>query len=139
MLETESITRIFIFVAFGIIAYNFYRIFLTQEKLEEEIEELKILINSEGLEKKRLINGYLLTQLLLGSTQLSLLFLSEFSLFFLALFTTHFLVFGWYGINLQNKIADGEELSGQNFMWLKVDSGILVLLMASALISLFIV
>ncbi|MDB9744172.1 hypothetical protein OAA91_01445 [Fibrobacterales bacterium] len=138
MFETESVTRLFIFIAVGIIGYNIFRIFLTQEKLEAEINEFKDLISSEGLEKKRLLNGYLLTQALLGASQLGLLFLSEFSLFFLGLFTTHFVIFGWYGINLQNKIADGEDFSSQNFMWLKVDSGLLVLLMSSALISLFI-
>lgn len=139
MLETESITKLFIFVAVGIIAYNLFRMFLTQEKLEEEINEFKELISSEGLEKKRLLNGYLITQGLMGAAQIGLLFLSEFSLFFLGLFATHFLAFGWYGVSLQNKIADGQDLSNQNFMWLKVDSGILILLMASAVISLFIV
>ena len=116
MFETESVTRVFIFIAVGIIGYNIFRFFLTQEKLEAEISEFKNLISSEGLEKKRLLNGYLLTQALLGATQLGLLFLSEFSPFFLGLFTSHFVIFGWYGISLQNKIADGEELSSQNFM-----------------------
>ena len=139
MLETESITRLFIVVAVVIIGYNLYRLFLSQEKFDEEIDEFKDLISSEGLDKKRLLNGYLLTQSLLGSAQLGLLFLSEFTPFFLGLFGAHFLLFGWYGINLQNKIAEGQNLSNQNFMLLKVDSGILIILMSSALISLFIV
>lgn len=139
MLETESITRLFIFVAVGIIGYNLYRLFLTQEKFDEEISEFKDLIIEEGLDKKRLLNGYLLTQSLLGTAQLGLLFLSEFTPFFLGLFSAHFLTFGWYGVKLQNKIVDGKALSSQNYMWLKVDSGLLILLMLSALISLFFV